>query len=134
MGRRLGVGAVLTLPLVVLEMGAHLGVLNLHHYASSAWSMWIEFALATPVVFWCGWPFFERASASIQNRSPNMFTLIALGVSAAYLYSVAATFLPGAFPAALRGKSGHIPVYYEAAAMITVLVLLGQVLELRARE
>jgi Cu+-exporting ATPase len=134
MTRRFVIGAVLAAPIVVLEMGGHLGVLNLHHYLSALRSMWIQFALSTPVVLWCGWPFFERASSSILNRSPNMFTLIALGVGAAYLYSLAATFMPGVFPAALRREDGLVPVYYEAAAVITVLVLLGQVLELRARE
>jgi len=103
-------------------------------YVSMAASMWIQFALATPIVLWCAWPFFQRAWASVLNRSPNMFTLIALGIGAAYVYSLAATFVPGAFPAGLRQHGGLIPVYYEAAAVITVLVLLGQVLELRARE
>jgi Cu+-exporting ATPase len=97
-------------------------------------SMWIQFALATPIVLWCALPFFERAWTSILNRSPNMFTLIALGIGASYLYSLAGTFAPGLFPASLREHGGLIPVYYEAAAVITVLVLLGQVLELRARE
>jgi Cu+-exporting ATPase len=96
--------------------------------------MWIQFALATPIVLWCALPFFERAWTSILNRSPNMFTLIALGIGASYLYSLAGTFAPGLFPASLREHGGLIPVYYEAAAVITVLVLLGQVLELRARE
>ena len=133
MTRRFMIGAVLTAPIFILEMGGHLKMLNLHHYLSPALSMWIQFALATPVVLWCGWPFFQRAWDSIVNRSPNMFTLIALGVGASYLYSLAATFTPGLFPAGLR-MDGLIPVYYEAAAVITVLVLLGQVLELRARE
>ena len=96
--------------------------------------MWIQFALGTPVVLWAGWPFFARGWASVRNRSLNMFSLIALGVGAAYVYSLAATFAPGLFPEGLRQEGGVIAVYYEAAAVITVLVLLGQVLELRARE
>jgi Cu+-exporting ATPase len=134
MTRRLCVGAVLTVPVFVLEMGGHLSALNLHHFVSAAQTMWIEFVLATPVVLWCGWPFIERAFVSIRNRSPNMFTLIGLGVGAAYVYSLAATFAPGIFPVELRLHDGLVPVYYEAAAVITVLVLLGQVLELRARQ
>ena len=128
------VGAVLATPVFVLEMGGHLPALRLEHYVSIAASMWIQFALATPIVLWCAWPFFQRAWASVLNRSPNMFTLIALGVGASYLYSLVATFAPGFFPAGLRQHGGLIPVYYEAAAVVTVLVLLGQVLELRARE
>ena len=134
MTRRFIVGAVLATPIFVLEMGSHLGLLNVEHFVSMAASRWIQFALATPIVFWCAWPFFQRAWASVVNRSPNMFTLIALGVGAAYGYSLAATFAPGLFPASLRQHGGMIPVYYEAAAVVTVLVLLGQVLELRARE
>jgi Cu+-exporting ATPase len=133
MTRRFLVGAVLATPIFVLEMGGHLPVLNLDHYVPMAASMWIQFALATPIVLWCAWPFFQRAGASVLNRSPNMFTLIALGVGASYGYSLAATFAPELFPASLR-QHGLIPVYYEAAAVVTVLVLLGQVLELRARE
>ena len=133
MTRRFVIGAVLATPIFVVEMGGHLELMNLEHIASMA-SRWIQFALATPIVFWCAWPFFQRAWASVLNRSPNMFTLIALGVGAAYGYSVAATFAPGLFPANLRQHGGMIPVYYEAAAVVTVLVLLGQVLELRARE
>jgi Cu+-exporting ATPase len=134
MTRRVVIGAVLATPILVLEMGGHLGLLKMDRYVSMAASMWIQFALATPIVLWCAWPFFQRAWASILYRSPNMFTLIALGIGAAYVYSLAATFAPGAFPAGLRQHVGLIPVYYEAAAVITVLVLLGQVLELRARE
>src|ERR1700734_2978078 len=134
MTRRFVVGALLATPILVLEMGGHLRPLNLDHYVSMAASMWIQFALATPIVLWCAWPFFQRAWTSVLNRSPNMFTLIALGVGASYLYSLVATFAPGLFPAGLRQHGGLIPVYYEAAAVVTVLVLLGQVLELRARE
>jgi Cu+-exporting ATPase len=134
MTRRFVIGAILATPIFVLEMGGHLGLLNIEHIVSTTASMWIQFALATPIVFWCAWPFFQRAWASVLNRSPNMFTLIALGVGAAYGYSLVATFAPGLFPASLRQHGGMIPVYYEAAAVVTVLVLLGQVLELRARE
>jgi Cu+-exporting ATPase len=130
MARRFAIGAVLATPLFVLEMGSHLTQL---HRSQTA-SMWIQFALATPIVLWCAWPFFKRAWASVLNRSPNMFTLIALGVGASYLYSLVATFAPGLFPAGRRQHGGFIPVYYEAAAVVTVLALLGQVLELRARE
>jgi Cu+-exporting ATPase len=124
MSRRFTIGALLTSPVFVLDMSGHL----------TERSLWMQFALATPVVLWCGWPFFQRAFASLRNRSPNMFTLIALGVAASYSYSVIATFAPALFPPALRDPAGLVPVYYEASAMITVLVLLGQVLELRARE
>jgi Cu+-exporting ATPase len=134
MTRRLWVGAILAVPLLVLEMGAHIGGLDLHRYISPRVSVWVQFLLATPVVLWAGLPFFERGWASVVNRSLNMFTLIALGVGAAYLYSLVATFAPGLFPPALRAAGGIVPVYYEAAAVITVLVLFGQVLELRARE
>jgi Cu+-exporting ATPase len=133
MTRRFWIGAALAVPMVILEMGAHFPGLNLHQYVSQQVSIWIQFVLGTPVVLWAGWPFFERGWASVENRSLNMFSLIALGVGAAYLYSLVATFAPGLFPQDLR-KDGIIPVYYEAAAVITVLVLLGQVLELRARE
>jgi P-type Cu+ transporter len=134
MARRLWIGAALAMPVLVLEMGAHFPGLNLHHYISPQASIWIEFVFCTPVVLWAGWPFFERGWASVRNRSLNMFSLIALGVGAAYVYSLAATFAPGFFPTGLRQEDGLIAVYYEAASVITVLVLLGQVLELRARE
>jgi len=134
MTRRFWIGAALALPVFILEMGGHLSALNLHHLAGMRASQWIQFVLATPVILWAGWPFFARAAASIRHRSLNMFSLIALGIGAAFLYSVAALLMPGAFPAALRTEDGTIPVYFEAGAVITVLVLLGQVLELRARE
>jgi len=134
MTRRFWIGLVLSLPVVVLEMGAHLPVLNLHHFIGAQMSVWVQFLLATPVVLWAGWPFFVRAWASVVNRSLNMFSLIALGTGAAWVYSVVATFAPGLFPAAFRTMDGVVAVYFEAAAVITVLVLLGQVLELRARE
>src|SRR6516164_1852515 len=134
MSRRFWIGLALTLPVVALEMGGHLPALRLHDLLSPRLSTLIQFVLATPVVLWAGWPFFERAWASVVHRSLNMFSLIALGTGAAYLYSLVATFLPGIFPAGFRGIEGTVAVYFEAAAVITVLVLLGQVLELRARE
>ena len=133
MTRRFWIGTAFSVPTVILEMGAHLPGLELHRYVSPEISVWLQFLLATPVVLWAGWPLFVRGWASVRNRSLNMFSLIALGVGAAYLYSLAATFAPGLFPDMLR-RGGIVPVYYEAAAVITVLVLLGQVLELRARE
>ena len=132
--RRLWIGAALTLPVLLLEMGSHFPALNLHHYVGPRLSQWLQFALATPVVLWAGWPFFERGAASVRNRALNMFSLIALGVGVAYAYSLVALLLPQPFPPALRGAAGTVAVYFEAAAVITVLVLLGQVLELRARE
>jgi P-type Cu+ transporter len=134
MTRRFWIGLVLTLPVFVLEMGGHIPGLGLHDLVAPRTSTWIQFALSTPVVLWAGWPFFERAWASVVHRSLNMFSLIALGTGAAYLYSLFATFAPELFPAGFRGMGGAVPVYFEAAAVITVLVLLGQVLELRARE
>ncbi|MDQ2681322.1 MAG: cadmium-translocating P-type ATPase [Candidatus Eremiobacteraeota bacterium] len=134
MTRRLWVGLVLALPVFVLEMGGHIPWLGLHRFVPPSIATWIEFVLATPVVIWAGWPFFERGWASIVNRSLNMFSLIALGTGSAYLYSVVATLAPGIFPRGFHGMDGTVAVYFEAAAVITVLVLLGQVLELRARE
>ena len=132
MGRRFWVGLVLTLPVFALEMGAH--VFGGHGVVGQPLSNWIQFALATPVVLWAGWPFFVRGWQSVLTRNLNMFTLIALGTGIAYLYSIVATFAPNVFPAAFRDHSGAVATYFEAAAVITVLVLLGQVLELRARE
>ena len=134
MTRRFLVALVLTLPVFVLEMGGHIPALGLHHLVPERVASWIGFALSTPVVLWAGWPFFVRAWASIVNRSLNMFSLIALGTGAAYVYSVVATLAPGIFPAGFHGMGGAVDVYFEAAAVITVLVLLGQVLELRARD
>jgi len=134
MTRRFWIGLVLALPVFILEMGGHIPALGFRELVPPRISNWIQFALATPVVLWAGWPFFERAWASIVNRSLNMFSLIALGTGTAYLYSVVATFAPELFPAGFRGMGGTVPVYFESAAVITVLVLLGQVLELRARE
>ena len=134
MTRRFWVGFALTLPVFVLEMGSHIPALGMHGLVSPQVSTWIQFALSTPVVLWAGWPFFQRAYASIIHRSLNMFSLIALGTGSAYLYSLFATFAPDLFPAGFHGMGGTVAVYFEAAAVITVLVLLGQVLELRARE
>jgi P-type Cu+ transporter len=130
MSGRFWVSVVLTVPLVVFAMSRHTGW---YDHALLRWSNWIELALATPVVLWGGKPFFERAWASIRNRSLNMFTLIGLGVAVAYLYSLVATLAPRLFPAAFRDDHGTVGVYYEAAAAIVTLVLLGQVMELRAR-
>jgi Cu+-exporting ATPase len=130
MTRRFWIGLALTVPVFLLEMSSHLG---LGHWLEGQWLNWLQLALATPVVLWGGWPFFERGWQSLKTRNLNMFTLIAMGTGVAWLYSIAATFFPGAFPAAFRMSGGAVPVYFEAAAVITVLVLLGQVLELRAR-
>ncbi|MEJ0099713.1 MAG: copper-translocating P-type ATPase [Pseudomonadota bacterium] len=134
MQRRFWIGLVLALPVVVLEMGGHLPVLNLHHLIGMHAGQWLQFLFATPVVLWAGWPFLARAAASVRHRSLNMFSLIALGVGAAYLYSLVALFAPALLPAALHAADGSVALYFEASAVITVLVLLGQVLELRARE
>ncbi len=132
MTRRFWIGLVLTVPVFFLEMGGH--VLGLKHAIAQQTSNWLQLVLATPVVLWAGWPFFVRGWQSLVTRKLNMFTLIALGTGAAWIYSVVATLAPGLFPATLRAADGAVPVYFEAAAVITVLVLLGQVLELRARE
>ncbi len=129
MTRRFWIGLAL-----ILEMGGHIPALGLHALVPMQASAWVQFAFAAPVVLWAGWPFFQRGWASVVSRNLNMFTLIALGTGAAYLYSLVATFAPGIFPAGFRGMDGTVAVYYEAAAVITVLVLLGQMLELRARE
>ncbi|MBL8670750.1 MAG: copper-translocating P-type ATPase [Alphaproteobacteria bacterium] len=132
MSRRFWIALGLTLPIAALEMGGHLT--GLHRLVPAAWSAWIQLVLATPVVLWAGWPFFERAFHSVRTRNLNMFTLIAMGTGVAWAYSLAATAAPGAFPPAFHAPSGMVAIYFEAAAVITVLVLLGQVLELRARE
>jgi len=134
MTRRFWIGLALALPVFILEMGSHVPALGLDRLVPMQASIWIQLILSTPVVLWAGWPFFQRAWASLVTRNLNMFTLIALGTGAAYLYSLFATFTPGLFPTGFRGMDGTVAVYYEAAAVITVLVLLGQVLELRARE
>ena len=132
MTRRFWIGLLLTLPVFALEMGAHL--VDLHGLMAPQQSNAVQLLLATPVVLWAGWPFFVRGAASVRRYSLNMFTLIALGTGVAWVYSVVGTLAPGLFPAAFRGPGGAVAVYFEAAAVITVLVLLGQVLELRARE
>jgi len=132
MTRRFWVATALTIPVFVLEMGGHL--FDLHRLVMPQTSNWIQLLLGTPVVLWAGWPFFVRAAASVMHRSLNMFSLIALGTGAAWLYSIVGTVTPQRFPRALQLDDGAVQVYFEAAAVITVLVLLGQVLELRARE
>jgi P-type Cu+ transporter len=132
MTRRFWIALALSIPVFVLEMGGHLA--DLHAILPEALSNWIQLALATPVALWAGWPFFERGWASLKSRNLNMFTLIAMGVGVAWAYSVVATVAPGFFPSAFRGAHGAVAVYFEAAAVVTTLVLLGQVLELRARE
>ena len=132
MTRRFWVALVLAIPVFALEMGGHLT--NLHALLGQNWSNWLQFVFATPVVLWAGWPFFVRGWQSLVTRNLNMFTLIAMGIGVAWLYSVIAILLPGIFPPAFRSPDGAVAVYFEAAAVITVLVLLGQVLELRARE
>jgi Cu+-exporting ATPase len=131
MRRRFWIGFALTVPVFALEMGSHIFG---HGFISPTLSNWIQFAFATPVVLWAGWPFFVRGWQSVATRNLNMFTLIAMGTGVAYLYSVIATLAPAIFPAAFRDHSGAVATYFEAAAVITVLVLVGQVLELRARE
>ena len=133
MTMRFWVAVALTLPLLAVMVSAMLPGQPLEHLLPGRWLGWVQFALATPVVLWAGWPFFERGWASVVHRSPNMFTLIAMGAGAAYLYSVAAVVAPGIFPASFRDMSGNLALYFEAAAVITGLVLLGQVLELKAR-
>ncbi|WP_162931562.1 heavy metal translocating P-type ATPase [Mesorhizobium sp. DCY119] len=131
--RRFWVSAALSIPLLILTMGPMVG-LPVRDWFGEKLAVWIELALATPVVLWAALPFFHRGWESILNRSPNMWTLISLGVGAAYLYSVVATLFPDAFPHTFRGHGGAVPVYFEAAAVIVALVFLGQVLELKARE
>jgi Cu+-exporting ATPase len=133
MTRRFWVSVALTVPVLLLGMSGMIPNNPFSRLLSMQSTNWIEFVLATPVVLWAGWPFFQRAWASVVNRSLNMFTLIALGTGAAFFYSVVAVLFPQVFPAAFRGAHGEVPVYFEAAAAITTLVLLGQVLELRAR-
>ena len=132
MTRRFWIGLALTAPVFLLEMGGH--VFDLGHLVRPQASNWLQLLFGTPVVVWAGWPFFVRGWQSLVNRSLNMFTLIAIGTGAAWLYSMVGTLAPGLFPAELRGHDGAVAIYFEAAAVITVLVLLGQVLELRARE
>jgi Cu+-exporting ATPase len=132
MSRRFWIGLALAAPAVVLEMGGH--VAGPHGWVDPTISNWIQLVTTTPVVFWAGWPFLLRGAQSLASRNLNMFTLVAIGTGVAWLYSLVATLLPGAFPDALRSHGGAVAAYFEAAAVITVLVLLGQVLELRARD
>jgi len=132
MSRRFWVGLVLALPVIVQDMGAH--IFGAHGWVAPVLSNWIQLAFATPVVLWAGRPFFVRGGQSLKTRNLNMFTLIAMGTGVAYLYSVVAIVAPAVFPPAFRQHGGAVAVYFEAAAVITILVLLGQVLELRARE
>jgi Cu+-exporting ATPase len=132
MTRRLWIGLALALPVFLIEMGGHLT--GLEHWLGRQTSNVIQLVLATPVVLWAGWPFFTRGWASIRTRNLNMFTLVAMGTGVAWIYSIVATLWPGLFPASMHDHHGAVPVYFEAAAVITVLVLVGQVLELRARE
>jgi Cu+-exporting ATPase len=133
MTRRFWMGLALALPVFVLEMGGHILPI-IHHLVPMRIAIWIQLLLATPVVLWAGWPFFERGWASVRTRNLNMFTLIAMGTGIAWAYSMVAALAPGIFPPAFRSADGTVAIYFEAAAVITVLVLLGQVLELRARE
>ena len=132
--RRFWIGAVFTVPLLVLTMGPFVGLGFLREMIGERLALWIELVLGTPVILWAGWPFFVRGVKSVINRSLNMFTLIGMGVGAAYLFSLVAVIAPGIFPSGFRDAEGHVGVYFEAGAVIVVLVLLGQVLELRARE
>ena len=134
MTRRFWIGLVLSLPVLVLEMGGHIPGLDLMKAVPQNVSNWIQLVLATPVVLWCGLPFFQRGWASLVRRNLNMFTLIAIGTGTAYAYSMLAVLVPGTFPETFRAPDGTVAVYFEAAAVIIVLVLLGQVLELKARE
>ena len=133
MSRRFWISVVLVVPFLAFMISELLPGMPLQHMLSWRTRAWIELALASPVVLWCGWPFFERAWQSLVHRSPNMFTLIALGTGSAYLYSLAAAIAPQSFPASLRNEGGEIGLYFEPAVVIVALVLLGQVMELRAR-
>ncbi len=132
--RRFLIGALLTVPLLLLTMGPFVGLRFLREIFGERATLWIELVLATPVVLWAGWPFFQRGVQSVINRSLNMFTLIGMGIGAAYLFSVVAVLAPGIFPEGFRDPAGNVGVYFEAGAVIVVLVLLGQVMELGARE
>jgi len=132
--RRFWIGSVLTIPLLVMTMGPYVGLGFVRDALGAQLALWVELALGTPVILWAGWPFFVRGVKSVVNRSLNMFTLISMGVGAAYLFSVVAVLAPGIFPAGFRDAQGHVGVYFEAGAVIVVLVLLGQVMELGARE
>ncbi|MHB8904249.1 MAG: heavy metal-binding domain-containing protein, partial [Patescibacteria group bacterium] len=133
MTRRFWVSAVLTLPLLIIAMSVYIPKISAENVLPLNIAEWTQLILATPVVLWGGWPFFVRGVRSIINRSPNMFTLISLGVGVAFLYSLAAALIPQVFPASFRGRGGQVGTYFEAAAFIVTLVLLGQMLELKAR-
>ena len=133
MRRRFWVGVVLTVPLILIAMSDFVPGLHIEDFISPKHMNWLELLLASPVVLWGGYPFFVRGWQSIVNRSPNMFTLIGLGIGVAYVFSVISALLPGLFPASFRGRGGEVATYFEAAAAITTLVLLGQFLELKAR-
>ena len=132
--RRLWFGSALTIPLLILSMGPMLGLGFARELLGQRAAVWVELGLATPVVLWAGAPFLLRGWASVVSRKLNMFTLIALGIAAAYLFSVAAVVAPGLFPAGFRDAAGQVGVYFEAAAVIVIFVLLGQVMELSARQ
>jgi len=132
--RRFWVGAILTIPLLIFTMGPFVGFPGVREIFGERATLWIELALGTPVVLWCGWPFLERGWNSFRTMNLNMFSLIGMGVSAAWIFSIVAVIAPGLFPEGFRDQQGHVAVYFEAAAVIVVLVLLGQVMELRARE
>jgi Cu+-exporting ATPase len=133
MSRRFWIGLILAAPIILITMGQHIMPKRIETITSERTLVWFEFVLAAPIVLWCGWPFFVRCWQSFINRSLNMFTLIAIGIAAAYIYSVIAVLMPQIFPASFRNAAGGVDVYFEPAAVITVLVLMGQVLELRAR-
>ncbi|MHB1233986.1 MAG: heavy metal translocating P-type ATPase [Burkholderiales bacterium] len=132
--RRFWIGVIFTLPLLVLTMTPYLGITAIRELFGERMSLWIELALGTPVILWAGWPFFVRGYQSFRSMNLNMFSLIGMGVAAAYIFSVVAVLAPGIFPAGFRDEAGNVGVYFEAAAVIVTLVLLGQVMELRARE
>lgn len=132
--RRFWIGTILTIPLLILTMGPFVGLGGMREALGERTTLWIEFALGTPVVLWCGWPFLVRGWNSFRTMNLNMFSLIAMGVMAAWLFSIIAVLVPGIFPDGFRDADGHVGVYFEAAAVIVTLVLLGQVMELRARE
>lgn len=132
--RRFWVGAVLTIPLLILTMSPFVGLTAVREFFGERTTLWIEFALGTPVILWSGWPFFVRGFQSFRNMQLNMFSLIAMGTGAAYLFSIVAVLIPDIFPDGFRDADGHVGVYFEAAAVIVTLVLLGQIMELRARE
>ena len=133
MTRRFWVGVALSVPLLAIAMAEHFNKAALDALIAPRLLVWVQLILGTPAVLWGGWPFFQRGWASIVSRRLNMFTLIALGTGVAYVYSLVAALTPGIFPASFRDHDGQVPLYFEAAAVIVTLVLLGQVLELRAR-